>query len=80
MIGEMAMPAGFGYADVLRAGPPVHGKTDPFRLRHPAMEKGRRAKIFAPFDALAGFNERISAREAECESEYELRVEEVEEI
>lgn len=80
MIGEMMMPDGFGYADVFRGGPPTHGASDPFRLRHPAMEKGRRAKIFAPFDALMGFDERISAQETEYEFRQELSEEREEEL
>lgn len=59
MIGQMKMPGDFPYRDVYRKGKPQHSKTDPFRLRHPAMDPGRRAKIFNPFDALRGFRESI---------------------
>ena len=45
----------------MRRGRPRHGAGDEFRLRHPAMDVGHRAKIFAPFDALAGFRDAIAA-------------------
>jgi len=35
---------------------PVHNGDDFSRL-HPKMKRGNRAKIFAPFDALSGFDE-----------------------
>ncbi len=56
MIGAMAMPADFQYRDVALRGRPRHERTDAFRARHPQMDVGRRAKIFAPFDALKGFS------------------------
>ena len=63
IIGSMAMPAAFKYMDVLRRGKPRHEKFDSFWRKHPPMEPGRWAKIFAPFDALEGFDERISEKE-----------------
>ncbi|MCC6095116.1 MAG: hypothetical protein LIV24_08905 [Eubacterium sp.] len=39
---------------------PIHNG-DPFSLRHPKMARGNRAKLFAPFDALAGFDESMDA-------------------
>ena len=62
-IGQMPMPADFKYADVLRKGKPAHGRLDDFSLRHPRMDPGKRAKIFAPFDALRGFNFAILAKQ-----------------
>ena len=56
ILGAMEMPQGFRYRDVFRKGRPRHGRTDPFSLKHPKMEVGRRAKIFLPFDALRGFD------------------------
>ena len=44
---------------------------DVFSLRHPKMPPAQRAKIFAPFDALRGFNFRIS--NAAAETEYVLQ-------
>ena len=55
-IGAMAMPEGFRYRDVFLKGKPRHDRQDAFRIRHPQMDVGKRAKIFAPFDALRGFN------------------------
>ena len=67
-LGEMPMPADFAYRDVLRKGRPRHDAPyDAFSVRHPAMDPGRRAKLFAPFDALAGFREQIAAQEDEEE-------------
>ena len=58
-IGELPMPAGFKYRDIYLQGRPRHTVPDPFRIRHPVMDIGRRAKIFAPFDALKGFQEAL---------------------
>ena len=55
-IGAMSMPAGFRYRDVFLKGKPQHDRYDSFRLRHPQMDVRKRAKLFAPFDALRGFN------------------------
>ena len=55
-IGTMAMPAGFRYRDVFLKGKPRHDRYDAFRIRHPQMDVGKRAKLFAPFDALRGFD------------------------
>lgn len=62
-IGEMTMPADFKYAEVMRRGKPQHERFDPFSIKHPRMDYGKRAKIFAPFDALRGFNFAISRKE-----------------
>ena len=58
-IGTMAMPEGFRYRDVFLKGKPRHDRLDSFLIRHPRMSVGQRAKIFAPFDALKGFNEAL---------------------
>ena len=85
-IGYMPMPAGFPYADVFRRGRPKHGKPgriytyDAFYLRHPPMEISRRAKIFAPFDALKGFGEAVAAKEILYEAKRELSETEIEEL
>ncbi len=39
---------------------PVHNG-DAFSKRHPKMPHGQRAKLFAPFDALSGFDETMDA-------------------
>ncbi len=61
-IGEIPMPPGFRYREVFLKGKPGHDRYDAFRIRHPQMPPGRRAKIFAPFDALRGFDEAVAAR------------------
>lgn len=58
-LGHMEMPPDFPYREVLQKGKPRHDRLDPFRIRHPQMDPGRRAKIFAPFDALKGFSDVI---------------------
>ncbi len=57
--GYMPMPASFRHRSLFLHGRPRHQKFDDFWLRHPPMDPGRRAKIFAPFDALKGFREAI---------------------
>lgn len=56
------IPVSGPYIRVQSRGYPVHtgGR---FTLLHPRMERGRRAKIFAPFDALEGFSDRIRTRD-----------------
>jgi len=80
MIGEMEMPAGFEYREVMMKGQPVHQWPDAFRLKHPSMEYGHRAKIFAPFDALAGFSDAVAAKEVQYEFRRELSEDDQEEI
>ena len=63
-IGNIPLPEDFKYRDVLLKGQPRHEKTDPFRIRHPVMDTGKRAKIFAPFDALRGFSAVLLEAEA----------------
>ena len=55
-IGVMPMPANFRYRDVFLKGKPRYDRYDSFRIRHPEMPAGKRAKLFAPFDALRGFD------------------------
>ncbi len=61
MIGAMPMPPAFKYRDVCARGMPGHDAG--FLLRHPPMPVSRWAKIFAPFDALRGFDEAIESAE-----------------
>lgn len=63
MIRNMSMPDNFKYKDVIRRGRPHHERWDPFAIEHPPMDPGQWAKIFSPFDALAGFDDRISEKE-----------------
>ena len=62
-IGVMAMPVDFRYREVFLKGRPQHDRYDSFRIRHPSMDRGHRAKIFSPFDALKGFDEAIESEE-----------------
>ena len=62
MVGYMAMPSSFSYRALFIAGRPKHQKYDAFWRKHPPMDKVHRAKIFSPFDALAGFNECIQSK------------------
>lgn len=63
MIGAMSMPANFPYKEVFQNGYPQHDRYDDFRIKHPAMDCVRRAKIFNAFDALKGFSEAIESKE-----------------
>ena len=58
------IPAAGPYVRVLARGCPAFTGSR-FPLLHPQMERGRRAKIFAPFDALEGFSDRIRTRDSE---------------
>ncbi len=71
-IGYLPMPADFRYREVFARGKPRHTRTDAFRARHPSMDVGRRAKIFAPFDALQGFGEAVAAKDELYESKRDL--------
>ncbi len=62
-LGAMSMPSDFKYRDIFLRGRPVHGSQDRFLLKHPPMPASRWAKIFAPFDALRGFDEAIAFEE-----------------
>lgn len=50
------------YGDLLKRRRPVH-IGDGFSRRHPQMSRLNRAKLFAPFAALSGFDAAIRARE-----------------
>ena len=65
------LPEHFKYRDAYLRGRPQHQKTDPFRIRHPLMDIGKRAKIFAPFDALRGFSAALMAVDAQNASHAE---------
>ena len=69
-VGYMPMPAGFTFKNLFEQGRPRHDRNDPFRVRHPQMPLSRRAKIFAPFDALRGFKDQIVLKEKENENVY----------
>lgn len=60
-IGYMPMPVDFKYKSVVE-----RGKPEPSR-RHPLMDAGQRAKIFAPFAALRGFDQAILSKDVQYE-------------
>ncbi len=63
MIGDIPEPRNFRYREIFLRGKPEHNKTDEFWIRHPEMDTGKRAKLFAPFSALKGFDEAILKKE-----------------
>lgn len=79
-LGAMSMPMYFKYKDVLTAGFPHHSQWDSFRKKHPPMPAARWAKIFSPFDALKGFDEAISSKEACYVDREELNDQEISEL
>lgn len=80
MIGAMEIPPDFKYLDVFLKGKPSHERFDPFSLRHPRMDTGKRAKIFAPFAALRGFEEMVSSKEVLYTAKAELSAEDSAEL
>ena len=78
--GMMPMPADFRYRDVYEKGKPRHDRDDPFLFRHPPMPAGKRAKIFAPFDALRGFDFAIMCKNELYTDKVLLSLEEQEEL
>ena len=79
-VGVMPMPADFSYRDVFLRGKPRHDRYDPFRIKHPKMDVGHRAKIFAPFDALKGFGTAVAAQDVVYRPRIELEREDREEL
>ncbi len=66
------MPENFKYKEVFEKGKPRHDPDDPFFIRHPRMDLARRAKLFAPFDALRGFSAAVIARNELYEERREM--------
>ena len=79
-LGYAPIPAQFKYLDVFLTGRPRHQKMDPFWIRHPSMDVAKRAKIFAPFDALRGFSAAIIAKDALYEPKRDLSEDDMETI
>ena len=78
--GNIIFPQDFKYLEVVRKGKPLHKENDSFYLKHPPMDLSRRAKIFAPFDALKGFNEKVQSKEVLYVPKKELNEEEMSEL
>ena len=79
-VGYMPMPYGFEYKSVFLHGRPKHRKYDDFWIKHPPMDITHRAKIFAPFAALAGFDGWIRSKETLYTDRRELSESEKETI
>lgn len=80
VVGYMPMPVSFHYRSLFLHGRPLHEKYDDFWRKHPPMDHVHRAKIFAPFDALAGFDERIHSKAVLYEEKRILSASEKEEL
>ena len=68
----------FPYEEILRLGMPERDQY--FYLKHPKMPCGKRAKIFAPFSALKGFDEEVASKEVRYVEKRGLSDEEVQTI
>ena len=67
----ITLPAGFKYKAAFLAGRPRH-RDDHFSFLHPKMDRRKRAKIFAPFDALDGYSESIDSKNVEYVERIDL--------
>ena len=63
----------FAYLQVLMQGMPRHPENN---LKHPPMDLIHRAKIFAPFDALEGYSEKIHEKDCGFHESFPEREEE----
>ena len=52
----------FAYSDIINLRRPTHDG-DVFSRRHPKMARLNRAKIFAPFAALSGYDEAVKSKQ-----------------
>lgn len=52
----------FEYADIINRVRPIH-KADRFSYKYPRMSSEKRAKIFAPFAALSGYDDALAEQE-----------------
>lgn len=66
----------FAYSDIIGLRRPVH-ENDLFSRRHPKMTQLNRAKIFAPFAALAGFDSAVRSKEIQYVPRHILDPEEL---
>jgi len=71
-VGVIKVPLDFEYTDTLQCGKPQHKKFDNFYKKHPFMSIAKRAKIFAPFSALKGFDGAISDKEIQYQPKITL--------
>ena len=75
-VGYMPMPLSFAHRSLFLHGRPKHQKFDDFWWKHPPMDIKHRAKIFAPFDALTGFDDAIDSKTVPYEKKRILSDEE----
>ena len=68
-------PAVARYGNIIFCDGPVHDG-DVFSRKHPKMSQQNRAKLFAPFAALVGFDERVHKKEIVYVSKHELDADE----
>ena len=59
------------YEKLLASERPTHDQDD-FSAKHPPMPREKRAKLFAPFDALTGYNEALDEQEVVWQERAEL--------
>lgn len=78
-IGSIPVPPGFKHMRLLAAGRPQHCG-DYFSVRHPKMNCAKRAKIFAPFAALRGFDFELWKKDLQYEARRERTEEQVREL
>ncbi len=67
----LEIPIDFPYLSSIFQGPPKHIHDD-FSRNHPRMELERRAKIFAPFDALDGYSDAVRSKDVEYVERVDL--------
>lgn len=67
------------YGNIIFKQRPVH-EGDLFSRRHPKMSQLNRAKLFAPFAALAGFEEAVRSKEIQYVPKHILDADEVYEL
>ena len=79
-IGETDKSIDSEYIQISEKGKPQHTKFDDFYRKHPFMDVGKRAKIFAPFAALRGFDGCILDKEVQYQPKIILDEEVKDEI
>ena len=79
-IGETDKLIDSEYIQISEKGKPQHTKFDNFYRKHPFMDVGKRAKIFAPFAALRGFDGCILDKEVQYQPKIILDEEVTDEI
>jgi len=64
------------YGNLVFMDGPIFDEDGLFLRRHPRMTRQHRAKIFAPFAALVGFDEHIRSKEVPYVDKHELDADE----